>query len=179
MMKWKASSGLFAPLLLAGCASIVGERNQLVEINSEPTEAEVSITDENGQEVYRGITPTTVTLEKADGYFDGQEYTVVFVKDGFDEQIIVITSDPNGWYLLGNLVFGGLIGWLIVDPATGAMWSLDPDKLDIDLATGATVDRDKEEAPPDETSSQGEASLQIALLSDVPAHAREFLIPLQ
>ena len=29
----------------------------------------------------------------------------------------------NAWYW-GNILFGGLIGWLIVDPATGAMWKL-------------------------------------------------------
>lgn len=30
----------------------------------------------------------------------------------------------DGWYM-GNLLFGGFIGFLIVDPATGAMWKLD------------------------------------------------------
>lgn len=30
----------------------------------------------------------------------------------------------DGWYI-GNLLFGGLIGMLIVDPATGAMYKLD------------------------------------------------------
>lgn len=34
----------------------------------------------------------------------------------------------NGWYI-GNLLFGGIIGLLIVDPATGAMWTLIPRKL--------------------------------------------------
>ena len=29
----------------------------------------------------------------------------------------------DGWYI-GNIVFGGLIGWLVVDPASGAMWKL-------------------------------------------------------
>ncbi|MDY5520178.1 hypothetical protein, partial [Campylobacter lanienae] len=27
----------------------------------------------------------------------------------------------------GNFIFGGLLGWLIVDPATGAMWNLKPE----------------------------------------------------
>jgi hypothetical protein len=30
----------------------------------------------------------------------------------------------DGWYI-GNILFGGLIGILIVDPLTGAMWKLD------------------------------------------------------
>jgi hypothetical protein len=29
----------------------------------------------------------------------------------------------DGWYI-GNILFGGVIGFLIVDPATGAMWKL-------------------------------------------------------
>ena len=37
-----------------------------------------------------------------------------------------IKPTPNGWYLAGNFIFGGLLGWLIVDPATGAMWNLKP-----------------------------------------------------
>jgi hypothetical protein len=31
----------------------------------------------------------------------------------------------NGWYV-GNVIFGGLVGFLIVDPLTGAMWVLEP-----------------------------------------------------
>jgi hypothetical protein len=34
---------------------------------------------------------------------------------------------------LGNIVFGGLIGLLIVDPATGAMWKLEETQV-INLA---------------------------------------------
>lgn len=35
----------------------------------------------------------------------------------------------SGWYF-GNLVFGGLIGMLIVDPLTGAMYNLKPEKIE-------------------------------------------------
>jgi hypothetical protein len=35
----------------------------------------------------------------------------------------------SGWYF-GNIIFGGLIGMLAVDPATGAMWNIEPGKID-------------------------------------------------
>ena len=34
-----------------------------------------------------------------------------------------VSAHVNGWYV-GNIVFGGLLGLLIIDPATGAMYSL-------------------------------------------------------
>ena len=37
----------------------------------------------------------------------------------------------NGWYI-GNVVFGGLIGLLIVDPETGAMWRLDENPIGVE-----------------------------------------------
>jgi len=27
---------------------------------------------------------------------------------------------------LGNIIFGGLVGMIVVDPLTGAMWDLEP-----------------------------------------------------
>ena len=44
----------------------------------------------------------------------------------------------SGWYW-GNLVLGGLIGMLAVDPATGAMWNIAPDKIDRKLASGQSA----------------------------------------
>ena len=42
-------------------------------------------------------------------------------------------SSLSGWYW-GNIVFGGLIGMLIVDPATGAMYKL-PEGVSADMGT--------------------------------------------
>jgi hypothetical protein len=77
--------------------------------------------------VCRGTTPASVTLDASAGYFDGQKYTVTFSKDGYDPTTVQIDSRINGWYV-GNIVFGRFIGWLIVDPLTGAMWALDCDR---------------------------------------------------
>ena len=71
---------------------------------------------------------------KSDGYFDGQSI-VTFKKEGFEDHTVLITSGADGWYIFGNLGFGFLIGWLIVDPATGAMWSSVQTDMDVDLAS--------------------------------------------
>ncbi|XXQ51474.1 hypothetical protein ACA040_000098 [Xenophilus aerolatus] len=54
-------------------------------------------------------------------------------KDGYADKEITITPTVSGWYI-GNILFGGLIGMIGVDPATGGMYvfpdsvtgSLDP-----------------------------------------------------
>jgi hypothetical protein len=51
-------------------------------------------------------------------------------------------SSVSGWYF-GNVVFGGLIGMLIVDPLTGAMYNLTPEKIEQPLtASQAHIIRD-------------------------------------
>jgi hypothetical protein len=146
---------------LVGCASIVGEREQAVTINSTPAEAQVTITDERSKTVHSGETPVTVQLAKSDGsYFGGKTYTVDVSKDGFESREVLVESRPNGWYIAGNLMFGGLIGWLVVDPLTGAMYNLKPDAVDVSLGDRVSLDDD------------GGRVLRVALVADLPASAR-------
>ena len=111
-------------LSLFGCASIVSKSNYPVTFDSDPPKAEVSVKDENGVSVFQGLTPTTVSLRSGESYFDSKQYTATFTKDGYDPQTSSITSSLSGWYW-GNILFGGLIGMLIIDPITGAMYELD------------------------------------------------------
>jgi hypothetical protein len=52
------------------------------------------------------------------------EYIVNCSKEGHQKSTSELSAHLNGWYA-GNIVFGGLIGLLIVDPGTGAMWRFD------------------------------------------------------
>lgn len=149
----------------AGCSSIVGKSEYPVTISSQPDQADITITDEKGAAVYAGKTPTTVTLRTKAGYFRGKNYTVTFHKEGYAEHVAEIRRGVSGWYIFGNLVFGGLIGWLIVDPATGAMWTLQKD-VRVDLAPLAA-------------SAGEDDGLRIALLDDVPLPLRAQLIPVR
>ena len=71
----------------------------------------------------------TVSLEPKRGFFSGQTYKVRLELQGYRTDEIVLRPQLSGWYL-GNILFGGLIGLLIVDPATGAMWNITPERVD-------------------------------------------------
>jgi hypothetical protein len=53
-------------------------------------------------------------------------------KDGYESVDIAVAGTVNGWYI-GNILFGGLIGMLIVDPLTGAMYTLEPNEVTSEL----------------------------------------------
>jgi hypothetical protein len=111
-----------AVVALSGCASIFNGQTQAVSIRSEPDGAAVTVTNRSGEKIHTGTTPVTLTLKRGAGYFKSEIYTVVLAKEGFDKKEITITGTVNGWYI-GNILFGGLIGMLAVDPVTGAMYS--------------------------------------------------------
>lgn len=155
-----------AVVVCTGCATVVGEPIQTLDFNSTPDDASLTITDETGAEVFNGSTPTSVTLDKSDGsYFGGKTYTVVFDKQGFVTESITITARPNAWYLAGNFIIGGLIGWLVIDPRFGDMYRLSPDSVDVSLTTSLA-------------STDDPHRLHIVLLQDVPVELRKNLQPL-
>ncbi len=124
----------FAVMLCSGCATIVGEKTQLVRVNSQPAGAEFSIKDEDGKVVAQGKTPQSVMLAKSNGsYFGGKHYQITFAKEHFQPVTLPLISKANGWYVGGNFIFGGLIGWLIVDPFNGGMYTLHPNEADATL----------------------------------------------
>ncbi|MFA5206835.1 MAG: SHOCT domain-containing protein [Lentisphaeria bacterium] len=114
----------FTFVLANGCASIVSKSKWPVTINSTPDGATVTIKNKKGESVHKGVTPMTVTLPSDSGYFSQAKYQFIFEKEGCQPGNLQISSTINPWYF-GNIVFGGLIGLCIVDPATGAMWKLE------------------------------------------------------
>lgn len=163
MSKWQWFVLGLLMLLVTGCATIMSEPDQQVQLQSSPSEAKVTVTDENGQKVFSGTTPTSVVLQKAGGgYFDGKSYQVAFSKPGYKARNLAINSTPNGWYIGGNFVFGGLIGWLIVDPLSGSMYKLAPQEV------SATLEEDADQR-----------QLGLMMLEDVPAHLRSQMEPLR
>ena len=125
-------------LLCSGCASIVSPSRYLVRVNSEPRGAEVVITDHRGTEVYRGKSLAQVNLKSAGGFFRAARYQVQISATGYQPQTVPVLFKLNNWYF-GNIVFGGIIGMLIVDPATGAMWRIADPIVDVQLERGPRV----------------------------------------
>ena len=130
-MKKRLISIALSVAVISGCSSIISKSDYTVAIDSNPEGASFVITNKAGQNIQNGITPTTVTLKSSAGYFKGESYTIVFNKNGFSSKTYQLTSSVDGWYF-GNILLGGLIGMLIVDPATGAMYNL-PDRVDVSL----------------------------------------------
>ncbi|WP_426781310.1 hypothetical protein [Pseudomonas syringae] len=128
---FKISIIAIAAFAVTGCASIVSDSKYPVAVTSSPSGAAYDIFNEGGVSVRSGVTPDEVTLRAGAGYFDGEKYTVTYRKDGYTSSTQTLESGIDGWYW-GNIVIGGLIGMLIVDPATGAMYTL-PEKINSTL----------------------------------------------
>lgn len=150
-------------LLTSSCASIVSKSSYPISINSNPSEAKITIVDKKGIEVFQGKTPATLKLEAGSGFFSKARYQVRFEKDGYDVKTVPVEFKLDGWYF-GNILFGGLIGLLIVDPATGAMYKLDTEFLNETL-TKATASIQKEE-------------FKVYSIAEIPNDWKEHLIEL-
>jgi len=111
-------------LLSFGCASIVSKSQYPVNITSAPMGATIIVEDKSGNQILKSRTPAMVTLSAGSGYFSAAQYTITFIKEGYNTQRKTLSPGIDGWYI-GNIFIGGLIGLLIVDPITGAMYKLD------------------------------------------------------
>lgn len=138
--------------LLVGCSSIVHRSKQNVKVSSQPG-TNISIKDSNGNVIIEGTESLSVKLDRAKGFFEKGVYTIEVNKPGFKPVVMQLTGQVNkGSYVVGNFFSWGLLGWLIVDPLTGAMWTLNtPDNQksnDIKIilkedATGEMLDHAK------------------------------------
>ncbi|PTU32135.1 hypothetical protein [Stenotrophobium rhamnosiphilum] len=124
-------------LMTTGCATIFNGRTEAVQFRSTPDQADVVISNRAGEITHRVTTPATVTLNRSAGFFKPEIYTAVVTKPGFKPGIIAVPGKVNNWYF-ANLVIGGVIGMLIVDPATGAMFSFSPSTTEAKLTALST-----------------------------------------
>lgn len=114
--------------LIAACATIVdGGPTKPVTITSQPSGKSFTVTDVKGKVIQRGKTPATIELPRSDGsYFGATRYKVTM--DG-SRQSEDVNNSITAWYLAGNIMVGGLVGWFIVDPMTGSMYTLKPSEV--------------------------------------------------
>lgn len=80
-----------------------------------------------------------------------------------------MTANPNGWYIAGNLVFGGLIGWFIVDLFNGKRYTIEPEKIETAL-TALDKTSLNQKMPSD--------GIRVMLVQDVPAALQPAMKPL-
>jgi hypothetical protein len=129
----KATAIVASALFLNGCASIMNSGARSISMKTVPTGASVKVFKEGGDQVHSGATPMTVSLDPSRGFFRGQAYVVKFEMPGYRPAELTIRPEISGWYF-GNLIFGGPLGLLIIDPATGSMWNLSPEKIEQSLS---------------------------------------------
>jgi hypothetical protein len=121
-----------ASVALSGCATIVHGGPRTISVASTPPGAAVSIYDRSNSLVSKQTTPFVATLPIKFRYFKAQNYRLVFDMPGYQPAESKLDSTLSGWYF-GNILIGGLIGLLIVDPLTGAMYDLEPEKIEQSL----------------------------------------------
>ena len=152
---------VIVPFLFSNCASIVTKTTYPMSISSDPQGADIKITDKKGKEIFVGKTPATIDLKAGAGFFSSASYVVDFTLDGYDPIKMPIQYKLEGWYF-GNILFGGIIGMLIVDPATGAMWA--PKTQNI-LATFT-----------EKSSAETSPKLEIIDINDIPDEMKNQLV---
>jgi hypothetical protein len=113
----------------SGCATIMNRGPREIPIASQPAGAKVSIYNRANQLVTTETTPFVAQLTPKHRFFVGNRYRVRFEMEGYEPAEVTLKPRIGAWYF-SNFVFGGVVGFLIVDPATGAMFRLLPEEVD-------------------------------------------------
>ena len=154
---------LVSIFLFSSCATIFTKTKYSLMVNSNPDGANLVVTDKKGNEIYSGTTPTSLMLKSSSGFFSGAEYHFRISMSGYADKVVTVSSKIEGWYW-GNLLLGGVLGMLIIDPATGAMWKLDAKQVYVDLIPSS--------------QSNNNLELKIMDIRDIPNEWRDHLVSL-
>lgn len=103
-----------AVISASGCATIVKGTSQSVTVNTDPEGAVCTLS--RGGETVAVINPTpeTITVDK-----NSLAITVLCQKEGFEDNTGTLASESEAMSVMGNMLFGGMIGSAI-DAGSGA-----------------------------------------------------------
>jgi len=117
---------LTSVLIFSSCASIFSTGTYSVSLKSNPPETKVVVTNRDGNIVYDGQTPSTISLNASQSYFKRAYYNLNFSKKGYYQETIPVTFGVDPWYWANLILFPpGLIGTFGIDPDSGAMYTID------------------------------------------------------
>ena len=125
-------------VLLSSCATVFNRSTQPVKVTSQPSGLAFTVTDNSGAKLVSGVTPGEVSLKTSNGYFRAASYTFTFQKGKKVVGMQTLNANVSGWYA-GNILIGGLLGMLVIDPLTGAMYTL-PDDVTFNGPALASID---------------------------------------
>lgn len=123
-------------LHLTGCASIVDGNSKKLSIKTDPEGAKVTVYDLK-RPVYDKITPKVAVMHtpcviplRTGSRHQSARYFVTLEKEGHQTLGFEVHATVNGWYF-GNLADPILLALFpismgLVDPMTGAMWTIEP-----------------------------------------------------
>lgn len=117
---------LIVVLAIAGapsCANVSHGSTQTIQLVSDPPGAKVTV----DSDPVPYITPATVVLKR------GEDHTLVFRKDGFEDASAELTRSMSG-AVFGNLIIGGMAG-VMTDYGSGAAYELGHTNLVNDTLT--------------------------------------------
>ena len=149
-MNLKLMTFVAVVLLTQGCATLHNGRHQEIEVVTDPAGAIVEV--HCGKEQPAAVTPTTIRLPRR-----VEQCSLTLTRPGFHSETVVFDSSPSGWvwgnlaapiagaasgatrqsdeaftdFFLGALLGGAGFG---IDALTGAMWQLEPAKVERKLA---------------------------------------------
>ena len=86
--------------------------------------------DSTGEIVFHKNTPCVAKLSRRDADYGSANYVILVRKAGFDDVQVPLSGCVNKAFF-ANIIFGGL--GMVVDPITGAMWTLCPNDVDAKL----------------------------------------------
>jgi len=137
-------------VLTQGCATLHHGRHQEISVVTDPPGATVEV--RCGKQQPAAVTPATVRLPRR-----VEQCSLLLTRPGFHSETVVFDSRPSGWvwgnlaapiagaasgtarqsdqastdFFLGALLGGAGFG---IDALTGAMWQLEPAKVELKLA---------------------------------------------
>jgi hypothetical protein len=129
-------------MFIGNCASIVNGPSQRVSIRSNQDSLDVKIYDASNMMVTQVQAPAAIDLKRGDGFFRGAKYRLEA-----GDQNSYIDSNISMWYLLGNIMFGGVLGYLVIDPLTGGMYTLSPEEVYLNSSVSKKPTKEKTVQP--------------------------------
>ena len=113
--------GLCASIVISGgCASIIHGNTEQIGFTSDPSGAKLQIASQTT------TTPAFIILKRRG------KHVARFTKAGYQPAEVALKEGMSLWFLLGNLGFGGIPGW-IIDCINGSVGDLSPDNVHVNM----------------------------------------------
>lgn len=163
-MRWLRTAFYAAVLACTGCASITTGEFQAVTVNARGLDgavvdkAECKLSNDKG--FWSVLTPAVANVSRS-----GSALNVACTKSGEPAGSVMAISRIHGG-MVGNVIFGGLIG-VVIDHASGSGYEY-PDRVDVVMGKALMQDR-KDQNAADQTAASPTASAIAAAATPSPA----------